>query len=52
MKHMNSNLYFLVLSKPVPAQVTIKLSFCTSDKIVTLYTGRPRPRTSMYHYES
>jgi len=36
MKHIYSNLYFLVLTKLVLAQVPVKASFSTSDTIVTL----------------
>ena len=37
---MYSNPYFLVLKKPVPAQVPDKASFTTRDTIVTLYKHR------------
>ena len=37
---MNATPYFLVLTKPVPAQVPDKASFSISDTIVTLYKHR------------
>jgi len=40
MKHIYPNLYFLILTKPVPAQVPVKASFSTSETIVTLYSHR------------
>ena len=37
-------LYFLVLTKPAPAWVPVKVSFSTSDTIVTLYRHRSTNR--------